>query len=534
MYDFIIVNFFVFFIYKKCIDNLNRKNSVGTDIIKKNSNRISLEKFVDIVYPSFCFEGFSAITTAHSVSQNIANDIKRSHLVLFSDEIETSRTAMESRQMAWYAPKHITYEDVSNKMSLETFNYLNSLFDGNHVICVKKVHSRDLPSMYVNGINLNGHYMQGDSDWVSKLQRQDVYARSNNQLSYLKMLQDHGFSEDIYGLTRLFNSNADLFRVLQELDGFSCFYLSDSVYFNVSNLDELILLISGASSGKSEGGNFVDGAVILKLPLNATEAVYIGDPILKGQAMKPDFIESFIPVSPEGIFGDVAFKNETISAKMSGKQLLTSMNNIINSMSQHSDMTTADAVKWLGSYLKRGSDDIIPGVGSVSLTPQQMKIGLDLYKGSISFESTSIVFDTINEWGRNQGIDNYMARILNGIDKHGVDYILPYVTTDNGARSAIRLMTPEQVRVAYDLYTGNISPETIRIVFSTMDKFGIEHNKSNYSDIVINQIRIKGKESAVGGVPRENFARDFVRTFDIEHLINFQQLYLSEKPRLKL
>ena len=212
--------------------------------------------------------------------------------------------------------------------------------------------------------------------------------------------------------------------------------------------------------------------------------------------------------------------------------LLSNINNIIQSTMSSLNITEDQAIRQVESYLRTGQENLISSRAGArdmikAMSRDEIRTTLDLYKGNISFESARIVFDTINKWGREHGAENYAQTIVDAINRNGIDYVLSHVTTDMNARNIIKLMDPESVKVAYDLYRGTYTSESIQIVFNTINKWGKEHGAENYAQTIVNAINHNGIDSVLSHIPTDNYARDFIKVLSPEKITNIYNSYKS-------
>ncbi|MBR2840962.1 MAG: hypothetical protein IKF01_03735 [Bacilli bacterium] len=386
-------------------------------------------------------------------------------------------TFSRNSQRPQLAPtKPISFSDVSSKMSRETYDYIKGLSESDEKICISHISSADLQSIYENGLYLNGRgAMNGYAgiDYKDALQKQDVAARSNGQQSYMQILKQnnqpltmegilHCFGYDSYGRP----DNSRLTKIFQELHSYKEIELDSAMYYDIDSQDELFRRISNASIGKSEGGNPVDGVLVIKLPSNLqSEVVDRNSEIVQVKngniSLKPEYIEGFIPVSRDGKIGEISYKNIQTS----------SVEQIIEVLKSKYNWSTERAIKQLLDTSNMNNISMITRYGNArnlfsSLSNEQIKTAvknIQEKKAKINY-----AFNAIENFGKNHNQTGYTSKIIEYMRKNGLDSVLKYVPRET--RSILKSMSVEEIISAFDEYILNNSSPKSQTIQETQKK----------------------------------------------------------------
>ena len=147
----------------------------------------------------------------------------------------------------------------------QTGAYLESLFDGEHDVYIKTIHSRNLDSIYSEGI----------------------YCNNNSTL---------GFKENPKSV-----EDVNIYNTVTEVD--SLFELT-------------CILKSATANGVSQGGYLIDGTLIIVVPKGTDlhQYVYESD-ISNSLCLSPEIISSFVPVDSNGAVSDPIMYQDYIQSQ---------------------------------------------------------------------------------------------------------------------------------------------------------------------------------------------------------------------------
>ena len=458
------------------------KEDMMTDVINKISERLqsitqkgefsisdsakSIAQTINTAYVNASLESSYLIPPYMHMFDNIIAKVSQFFNNLFGRNTSNNQN-IQNDGVSFYAPKTVSYEDVASIMSKETFDYIKNLSkDSSNVICIKQVSDLDLKSIYSNGIKLNGHASSGmGAPIMEELTKQDEYAKKNGQQSYLDILVQNGV--DLTSEYQIYSFLVDYYDiktkkysdVMADLRSFNSMSLKDSVYYDLYE-DDLFDRISSAY-GVSEGGNPVNGVVVLKIPKSIfSGSVDKNSSIVSVDesgflSIKPEYIEGFIPVSSDGKVGQVIYKNK-------GDKIKT-LFDTINSWGKENGADNY-AQRIVDAIKKRGIEPYLNNIPKEnnaraiinSMSVDEIVTAYDLYTGNKTQEVMKIVFDTINSWGKENGADNYAQRIVDAIKRRGIEPYLNNIPKENNARAIINSMSVDEIVAAYDSYVSGM------------------------------------------------------------------------------
>lgn len=299
--------------------------------------------------------------------------------------------------------KTLTYEDVSHYMSRETFNYIKGLMNSNKKVCIAHVFSDDLQSIFENGLYLNGRGMSmgyDDIDFKKAFELQDREALGKGEESYLQTMRKNGQPLTIEGIMKCFGydeqgriDNKKIAEVLASLRAFKEVSLESAMYYDIRNEEELFNRIRAASYGKTEGGNLTDGVLVLKLPVDLQSEYVTKDSnlvhMVRGtMSLRPNYIEGFIPVSPDGKVGQIIYRksswqvNDTNSSQVNLS--VSNIKQIIETLKSKYNWSESQAISYLSSVINSGQSKNITRDGGarkifLSMSQSEMIFLLNQY-----------------------------------------------------------------------------------------------------------------------------------------------------------